>query len=110
MTKRPRRPEFTGAARATGRPWRPAILLLVVVLDLGELRVDHVLGLRATRRARTRAGRAGIATLASRSRRVQRLRRLLQGVGLRLDLRLVVALHGGLEVGQRGLDRTDLRA
>src|SRR5205085_8906631 len=53
----------------------------------------------------------GVGTArAGRRRRVQRLRGLLQRLRLRLDLALVVALHGRLEVRERRLDRADLRA
>src|SRR3546814_8663527 len=39
--------------------------------------------------------------------REQRLRGFLQRLGLGLDLRLVVALHRGLELGDRTLDAAD---
>src|SRR5690606_650992 len=78
---------------------------LLVVLDLGELGVDHVVLGRATR-GRT-AGRAGIALAGGRGRRVQRLPGLLQRLGLGLDLGLVVALERGLQVGDRRLYAAD---
>src|SRR5690606_26839914 len=78
---------------------------LLVVLDLSELGVDHVvLGRAARGRA---AGRAGIALAGGRGRRVQRLPGLFQRLGLGLDLALVVALERGLQVGDGRLDPAD---
>ena len=52
-------------------------------------------------------GESRRAFLATGRRRVKRLRRLLQGLGLRLDLGLVVALHRRFQVRQRRLDLAD---
>src|SRR5690606_36488239 len=91
----------TSGSRLSSYP----LLLLLVVLDLGELGVDHVVGCLAC------VGRAGVAgTVALPGRgggREQRLRNFLQGLGLRLDLVLVVALHRGLDLGDRRLDAAD---
>src|SRR5687767_7544719 len=84
----------------TSRPIRACLLL--VVLDFGELGIDHVVVRRGVTGARVL--RAARATLC---RRGQRLRRGLELGGLGLDLALVVALHGRLQVRQRGLDVAD---
>ena len=78
--------------------------LLLVVVDLGELRVDHVLflaGLAAGRSARTAgAARTGLAFLLRLVHRLAELHRSLrQRVGLGLDRGGVVALQRLLEIG-----------
>ncbi|EMI50595.1 putative NAD-specific glutamate dehydrogenase [Stenotrophomonas maltophilia AU12-09] len=76
---------------------------LLVVLDFGELSVDHVV-LRL-------AGIAGVGTrgtaLVGRSSGEQRLASFFQCLRLGFDLCLVVALHRGFQVSQRRLDLAD---
>src|SRR6186713_2094465 len=98
-------PRAPGFARVCA--WRRllVLILLVLILDLGELGVHHILGLAL--RPGLGAG-AGTRALTRGPRRGQRLRRLLQRRGLGLDAGLVVALHRVLEVLHRGLDRADL--
>src|SRR5262249_27296073 len=107
-----------GIAKASPRLGR--LFVLLVVVDLGEFRVDDVLVLAAGAIA---AGRSAARTARRRgtflSLLVHRLaelhRGLRQRIGLGRDRRGVVALERFLEVGHRILDRApialaDLRA
>src|SRR5215470_4101865 len=97
---------------ATAQPASGRLFVLLVVVDLGELRVDNVLVLAA---GALTAGCAVGTTRAARRRGlflrllVHRLaelhRSLRQRVGLGRDRLGVGALQGLLEVGQRVLDR-----
>ncbi|EKQ63152.1 putative NAD-specific glutamate dehydrogenase [Xanthomonas citri pv. malvacearum str. GSPB1386] len=80
--------------------------LLLVVLDLGELGVHHVIG--GLGGLGVAAGRIGVAALlCCRSCCVQRLAGFFQRLGARFDLRLVVALHGGFQIRQRRFHLAD---
>src|SRR5499426_4516534 len=95
-------------------PWAAGsggLLVLLVVIDLGELRIDDVF-----LRPAGAAARAAVTTLTA-ARTLLGLpvhglaelhRRLHQGVGLGLDGLGIVALHGFLEIGHRVLDRAAL--
>src|SRR5690606_36255116 len=91
-----------GAWRPPDPGHAPPASLLLVVLDLGELRVDHVVaprrGAGAGVRARLLGGRGG---------REPRLRRRLPGLGPGFALGLVAALHRRLDVGDRRLAPAD---
>src|SRR5690606_5669234 len=95
--------------QGSGATWQPRTLtptplppgegqrtsgLLVVVLDLGELGIDHVIS--------RLPGSAGVATgstlLTGRSCGKQRLAGFFQRLGPGFDLRLVVALHRGFQI------------
>src|SRR4051794_14473016 len=112
-------------------PWLPVSRrlggFLLVVVDLGELRIDHVLFLaglarrRSTRSTRTWSTSTWLASarltfLLLLVHRFAKLHRSLrQRVGLGLDRVGVVALERFLEIGNAVLDRlalrlTDLRA
>src|SRR5690606_40713979 len=82
----------------------PVGLLLVVVLHFGEFRIDHTI--RRAVGAGVATGRLGTGLLRL-DRGKQRLRRFFQSLALGLDLALVVALHRGLDIGDRRLGRTD---
>src|SRR4051794_40982322 len=85
---------------------------LLVVVDLGELRVDHVLflaGLAAGRcTAVAGAARTGLSLLGLVHRLAELHRSLRQRVGLGRDRGGVVALERFLQVGDRVLDRLAL--
>src|SRR3546814_1546370 len=91
---RPRQPAVAGSTRAVDPSAQRAdgyrLLVAVVVLDLGELGIDHVVALR--RLAARIARGTGVARRLLRGGhgREQRLRGFLQRLGLGLDLRLVV--------------------
>src|SRR5262245_2051940 len=91
------------ASRAAGSG---GFLVLLVVVDLGKLRVDDVVLLGAARRAR--ATRAAISLLIGGllvHRFAEFHRSLGQRIGLGLDRGRVIALERFLEVGHRVLDR-----
>ena len=80
--------------------------LLVVVLDFGELGIDHVLATGATghcRHAGSHRPRPACCEAAANSACAGFFERL----GLGFDLRLVVALHGGFQFGDRAFDAAD---
>src|ERR1043166_488300 len=89
-------------------------LVLLVVVDLGELRVDDVLLGAATRaagaaRAAVSAGAALRGLFGLLVHRLAELHRSLrERIGLGLDRLGVVALHGLLQVGERVLDGAPL--
>src|SRR5690606_9654250 len=93
--------------RAGQRPARDfplhPLLLLVVVLHFGEFRVHYIFGARLG----AFAASGFTALRGGRGRCEQRLAGFLQRLGLGLDLGLVVALHRGLDVGDRGLGAAD---
>src|SRR5688572_22046398 len=88
------------------------LLVLLVVVDLGELRVDDIVLGRAGLRtgiaaARTGAAGTGLILLRLRVHRLAELHRgLRERIGLGRDLLGVVALDGFLRGGERVLDRT----
>src|SRR5690606_39398034 len=83
------------------------LLLPVVVLDLGELRVHDVVPGRGTAATRGTFA-AGVLLLRGGGHgREQGLAGFLELLRLGLDLGLVVALHRGLELGDRGLGVAD---
>jgi hypothetical protein len=107
-------------------PWLPVSRrsggFLLVVVDLGELRVDHVLFLAGLARRRS-AGSASTWSAVTRltfllllvHRLAELHRSLRQRIGLGLDRIGVVALERFLEIGNAVLDRlalgfVDLRA
>src|SRR5690606_11044909 len=84
---------------------RTALLLALVVLDLGELGVDDVL---VPGRLAAALGTGLAAALGGgRHGREQRLAGFLQRLGLGFDLGLVVALHRALDIGDRGFRAAD---
>src|SRR5262245_18443637 len=99
---------------ATAQPASGRLFVLLVVVDLGELRVDDVLVLAAgtlapgsaARTARTaRAARSGLFLRLLVHRLAQLHRSLRQRIGLGRDRLRVGALQGLLEIGERVLDR-----
>src|SRR3954453_8825086 len=84
----------------------------LVVVDLGELRVDHVFLLARLAAGGSTSTRPAVARLAFLLRLVHRLaelhRSLPQRVGLGLDRRGAVALERFLQVGHAVLDRLAL--
>src|SRR3546814_2998813 len=108
---RPRQPAVAGSTRAVDPSAQRAdgyrLLVAVVVLDLVELGIDPVVALRRLAARIARGTGVPRRLLRGGHGREQRLRGFLQRLGLGLDLRLVVALHRGLELGDRTLDAAD---
>src|SRR5262245_39602826 len=103
--------ESTAASQATAQPASGRLFVLLVVVDLGELRVDDVLVLAAgTLAAGSAARTAGTIGTAAGRRLFLRLlvhrlaelhRSLRQRIGLGRDRLRVGALQGLLEIGER---------
>ena len=86
--------------RPGSRPPGPSVIPcqgLLVLIDLGELRVHHVFVLRTTARTRLICGGGLLGCL------LQGGQRLGQTLGARLDDGSLFPLDGGLQVGDRGL-------
>src|SRR3546814_13308277 len=96
---RPRQPAVAGSTRAVDPSAQRAdgyrLLVAVVVLDLGELGIDHVVALRRLTARLARGPGVAPRLLRGGSARAQRLRGFRQRLGLRLVLPLVVDLHRG---------------